>query len=93
MSEPKPFHEVVVDAILCCSGPKLEFLASIINATKIPKNHDLIINAWRTRSEEMGWDNEDQHGVIAHVSAQKELHQKKIETNKETCTSTEATIQ
>lgn len=89
-AEPKPFHESILNTILCCSGPKLEFLASIIKATKIPKNHDQIIAAWNTRAEEMGWDNGD-YGVTAHLLAQKEASGKKQqESGKETTSSAEA---
>ena len=93
--EPKPFHEAVVETIFCCPRPKLEFLASIITATKIPRNHDYIISAWQTRAEEMGWDEEDNYGVIAHVLAQKEESEKKSgapETKEKSAQSAEATV-
>ncbi len=44
----KPFHESIVDAIVAAlSYDDFAMLARLIRTTKIPKDHDLILAAWR----------------------------------------------
>ena len=53
MSETKkvarrPFHETIVDRIRATrAGSEFNCLAQLIMATKIPKDHDKIIAAWK----------------------------------------------
>lgn len=42
----KPFHESIVDALYQSPQKSLACLGNLIMATKIPKNHDQIIEAW-----------------------------------------------
>jgi len=69
--EVKPFHETIVPTIQRASTRELEYLASLIKETKIPKNHDVIISAWSKRCEEKGRGNDD-FGVPASLLAQKQ---------------------
>jgi hypothetical protein len=69
--EVKPFHETIVPAIQRASTRELEYLASLIKKTKIPKNHDVIITAWNKRCEEKGRGDDD-FGVTASLLAQKQ---------------------
>lgn len=52
-TEPRPFHETVIEAIRRASSRELECLATLIKATKIPQNHDKIISAWKVRLSEI----------------------------------------
>lgn len=79
--ERRPFHETVVDIIAKCWHEDEEFLAELINATKIPKNHDAIIAAWQqfqeklTRSTPPGEEQhkgDDYYGVIEILREQKQ---------------------
>ena len=65
-----PFHESVLEAIATASSDQLEFLATLIKKTKIPKGHDAIIEAWNKRREGMAWGDEDL-GVPADILKQK----------------------
>ncbi len=70
----RPFHESVVDAISVASSAELESLATLIKATKIPKGHDEIVDAWKKRAEEMCMG--DDLGVPADVLSQKQYADK-----------------
>lgn len=67
----RPFHETIVDAIRGASSEELEFLATLIKATDIPKGHDEIIAAWDQRRKGMCWGDEDL-GVPADLLEQKQ---------------------
>lgn len=67
--ELRPFHETVVQAILMASVGEWGCLAMLIKTTKIPKNHDMIVKAWGTRSETLGLH--DNLGVPESVLQQK----------------------
>ncbi|MEK7103332.1 MAG: hypothetical protein AAB870_03220, partial [Patescibacteria group bacterium] len=56
--ERKPFHESVVDAIKSAKAEELKIIAGIIITTKIPKNHEEIVNAWRQRLDDLGLSND-----------------------------------
>lgn len=52
MTNRRPFHETIVDIIDSLTSPAterqiIELVANLIKQTKIPKNHDVIIVAWR----------------------------------------------
>ncbi len=67
----KPFHESVVDAIAAAiTHDDFAMLARMIMSTKIPKNHKVIIEAWRASSIEAG--HEDHMIVIACLLGKKE---------------------
>ena len=54
MSTFKPFHESIVDAIKRADDlVTMSALAILINETKIPKDHDIIIKAWETKLIEL----------------------------------------
>ena len=82
----RPFHETIVDAIRFTSAKELELLADLIKGTKIPKNHDQIIAAWKNRCLELGWGNSDL-GVPADLLEQKEIAA--CEANREIMTGVE----
>lgn len=67
--EKKPFHESIVDAIGYCPFSALVALARLIKSTKIPQNHDAIIEAWKRAMESINSD--DDYGVPESVSGQK----------------------
>lgn len=71
----RPFHETIIPVIQCASSRELEFLAPLIKATKIPKDHYAIVTAWRRRIAEMGWGDQDL-GVCDSLLLQK----KQVET-------------
>ncbi|MCX6794737.1 MAG: hypothetical protein NTY31_01990 [Candidatus Falkowbacteria bacterium] len=65
----RPFHESIVDAISYCPFSALDVLARLIKSTKIPQNHDAIIEAWKRAMEIINSD--DDYGVPESVSGQK----------------------
>lgn len=66
----RPFHETVVDAIKkAATRGDLDLLSGLIQATKIPSNHDAIVTAFDSRVRELGWRPEafpGLHGSLAH---------------------------
>ncbi|MFA6588303.1 MAG: hypothetical protein WCT08_04485 [Patescibacteria group bacterium] len=46
----KPFHESIVDVIQNALWFELQGLSKLLLVTKIPKNHDAIIEAWTRRA-------------------------------------------
>ncbi|MSU54381.1 MAG: hypothetical protein EXS48_00885 [Candidatus Staskawiczbacteria bacterium] len=66
----RPFHEAVIDVIAIASRAELNILALLIMSTKIPANHDQVIEAWQKRREIVG-PADDDLGVPASVFAQK----------------------
>ncbi len=72
MSKLKPFHESIVDAIQETSHwERLNTLGKLITMTKVPKDHDIIIDAWNRKIAELNiggpW-----HPVVESLEAQKE---------------------
>lgn len=45
----RPFHESVIEIIQIASYEELTCIGMILRSTKIPKNHDAIIEAWQKR--------------------------------------------
>lgn len=72
----KPFHESVVNIINGVGTDKAPFtnyemmrvLAVLLKATKIPKGHDQIIEAWKAQSQRFGLN--DDLGVVGSILAQ-----------------------
>lgn len=75
LSDKRPFHETVVDAIRIASSVELQFLGSIIRETNIPGNHDQIIAAWNKRRKELCWDDDEDFGIPEDL-----LYQKRVAT-------------
>jgi len=67
--ELKPFHESIVDAINYAFVGDLGCLSVLIKTTKIPKNHDAIIDAWAKRTKLISRNND--YGVTQSVLKQK----------------------
>jgi len=67
----KPFHESIVDALYQAPEKHLACLGNLIIATKIPKNHDQIVEAWRSCTS-VNADKQYPAGVIESVLRQKE---------------------
>ena len=76
------FHEVIVELIDTATPTGMVYLADVIKATSIPKNHDNIIEAWKTRLRELEWNPNDL-GVIEKLCAEREVAAKKIDTKKQ----------
>lgn len=56
-SDHKPFHESIVDAINSASSVgEMIVLGQLIEATKVPKGHQAIIEAWTAKSVAFGID-------------------------------------
>ena len=72
--EKKPFHLAIVDVLRDCASTDFVGLSSIIKATKIPDNHDAIIQAWEKRIKDFRYDKD--FGVPASVEEQKRACQK-----------------
>ncbi|MFA6514137.1 MAG: hypothetical protein WCT50_02495 [Patescibacteria group bacterium] len=66
----KPFHKSVVSAINCWFVGDLKILAELIKATTIPEDHDIIIDAWKKRIEQID-SIDDDFGVIENVLRKK----------------------
>ena len=45
----KPFHESIVMAVITAKVAELKCLGELILATKIPQNHDRIIEVWEEK--------------------------------------------
>lgn len=78
--EERPFHETIVDAI--GDAVTLGSLGDLIVRTKIPKNHDAIIEAWERALEQL--EQADEAGIIGVLlkkkqRAEEEAHKKKEE--------------
>lgn len=67
----RPFHETIVDAINSASSDNLEALMSLVSKTKIPANHDAIIEAFNNRKKGMGWREESGQDIIESLLQQK----------------------
>lgn len=65
-----PFHEVVITAIAQANPDQMQFLATLLRNTKIPKNRGSIIAVWNQRMRDLGWTND--LGVPAALFAQRD---------------------
>ena len=82
MSERKPFHESIVDAIKeATNRTDMKLLEGLIKRTKIPKNHYAITLAWRQTCGIMGW--QDDHGVSVDLQEQKQEAEAKVAAKQE----------
>ena len=71
-------EKTVIEAINRASSSELGLLATLIKATKIPKDHDKIVEAWKQRRQEMLCSDED-FGVTADLLEQKETAKRENE--------------
>lgn len=70
MSSPKAFHVSIVEAIdRARDAHELSILASLINQTTVPRNHDAIVAAWNAKLAELG--HEVMFSIVESVMAQK----------------------
>lgn len=67
----RPFHETIVDVINSASGDGLETLMSLVSKTKIPANHDAIIEAFNEKKKGMCWREESGQDIIESLLQQK----------------------
>ncbi len=67
----RPFHETIIDAINSASSDNLEALMSLVSKTKIPANHDAIIEAFNDKKKGMGWLEEAGQDIIESLLRQK----------------------
>ncbi len=72
-SSLKPYHESVVDVINQAQVHELDILASLLKATKLPKGHEEVAEAWNRRLADLGGN--DEAGVTEAVLAQKPVEQ------------------
>ena len=67
----KPSHGSIVDTINSApDASTLAWFGDHIKRTKIPKDHDLIVEAWNAKVNELGLN--DDLGVVDSVNAQKQ---------------------
>ncbi len=66
----KPFHKSIVDAIRRATPERLLGLEELVMATKIPKNHDGILEALTARTAALGFT--QYPGVLDSLREQKE---------------------
>jgi len=76
MTEDRPFHETILDAIReACSAEGsvrlVDGLASLIKSTKIPKGHEAIVAEWKGLLDWYGW-NDNPFGVVESVLRKKQ---------------------
>lgn len=76
-TEPKPFHESIIGIIEKMPAQMIRCVADFIMSTKVPKDHDKIIEAWQERLKELGFDSD--YGVTSFLEKQKSLLEKKEE--------------
>jgi hypothetical protein len=63
----KPFHEAIVGVIQGADALDLRVIGDVIVATKVPKGHDEIIDAWTSRVGHAS----DSDRVVVSLRAQK----------------------
>lgn len=63
----KPFHESILGLLQGADALDLRVLGDVIVATKVPKGHDEIIDAWTSRVGHTS----DSDRVVASLRAQK----------------------
>lgn len=69
MQELRPFHETVVDVIRSATSSQLVTIGQLLKKTYIPKNHQVILDAWKERTKGMNFDDD---GVTRGLEVQKE---------------------
>ncbi len=90
MKEWKPFHESVVDEMRRGSSHDLAQIGRLLENTVIPKNHDVIIEAWRVESRRYNLLPGIEERVVSSLLRQK---QKVEEAKKEKDEPTPLTMQ
>ena len=77
-----PFHVSIVMMIAeAWDSSKLDTLGRVIVSTIIPKDHELVIAAWRQRLEELDLDPESWHPeVLESLNEQKRQSERKTTT-------------
>lgn len=68
MQELRPFYETVVDVIRYATSSQLVTIGQLLKITRIPKNHQAIIDAWQERTKGMCMNDD---GVTHSLEAQK----------------------
>lgn len=71
----RPFHESIIEIIKNASCSSMLVLVDVLKTTRIPKNHDAIIEAWNTRWQELG--------IPIDLGVEANLLLQKMETEKE----------
>lgn len=80
--KPKPFHEAIIEMIQESSSDQLEMIGDLLSRTIIPKGHDEIIAAWRSRCYLTDWEHYDTVCVVNTILRHKEgIEKKKEEVN------------
>lgn len=84
--ERRPFHETIVDYIECYTDYEEDLapLGDLLMATKIPKNHDAIIAAWKKTIEGVADENGFLTSVLADIEEQKREAEAKTQCKQET---------
>ncbi|MDP3836845.1 MAG: hypothetical protein Q8Q67_01975 [bacterium] len=77
VTEIRPFHETIVEAINGSSECDFPTLFALVGITIIPKNHDAIIRAINKKRKELGLSRAV--SVINHLRTQKEMAKEKYE--------------
>jgi hypothetical protein len=74
----RPFHEAIICVIQSSRGSELVPIARILEGTVIPKGHDEIVAAWRSKAKEQGFTEDSIEGVAQSLL----LHKKEqVEKN------------
>jgi hypothetical protein len=82
--EHRPFHETIIDAVNTCENiHELEGLASLVKATKIPKNHDEIISILQTAINYWKHEIEKESDIKYFTDVLDDLHKQKREVEAE----------
>ena len=80
----KPFHESIVEAISGASAGEMRILASLLRQTKVPNNHDQIIQAWTNRRRDLDLNDGFDQGLVEGLLEEKvEAEAKKEAEHKE----------
>ncbi len=77
LTEIRPFHETIVEAINGSSGSDFPALLALVGITIIPKNHNAIIGAINKKGKELGLS--QPFSVISHLRRQKKTAKAKYE--------------
>ena len=77
--ELRPFHETIVDFLNSIQGDTgLSFVAELLKSTKIPENHDAVIDAWVQYLCDIGRGGDEKNlKVIESLNTQKAEADKK----------------
>lgn len=73
-SEPKPFHQSVIDFIKQADENDMLAVAGLIKLTCIPDGYAEIQAAWTERLKVLGWQSID-YGVPAYLETERRRHE------------------